>query len=444
VASAALPPTDSQATDTYPHITTLEKAILGQTYLGQALPVRLARMEAKAYGKASTDTDLSQRTDNLEDYSQKTLHQRPFGAGSAAETDETDGGGGNRGGGGGGGGNGGGGGGYQTGLSPAGRSAGDYSGAVNDSSAGGNAGGGTDGTELQPLQTDYPHINSLEKEILGQTFPGQPLPDRLGRMETKAFGKPSTIDDYSERTDSLEAYAQKKLHAKPFVQEQKQEAVAMGGGPGQSAGTSSGQSKLLNFVGNSLLSMAGVGRMGMPMMGGNPAFGNGMGGGLIPGFGGVRVRPNTANGQQAAEQPVVSHPEDPSVNDAVPPPAEAKLLTKVGWCEVQTFGHTFPGLHLPARLQQLNKELNYAPNKTALELMDDVGGLIKSVQARKKTGSAATSASPPSQAGATQTKTQPASTLASKTPAASMPPAKTPPASITSAKTAPPQAAPGH
>jgi hypothetical protein len=398
VASAALPPSDSQATDTYPHITTLEKAILGQTYIGQGLTARLARMEAKAFGKASTDPDLSQRTDALEDYSQKTLHQRPFGAGSAAETDETDGAGG----------------GNASALSPANRGGGNYAGAVNESNSAGNAGGGgggADGAELQPLQTEYPHINSLEKEILGQTYPGQPLPDRLIRMETKAFGKASTIDDYSERTDALEAYAQKKLHSKPFVQEQKQEAVAMGGGPGQSgggsSGASSGQSKLLNFVGNSLLTMAGVGRMGMPMMGGNPAFGNGMGGGIMPGFGGVRVRPKQAAGQQPTEQPVVPHPEDPSVNDPTPPPAEAKMLTKVGWCEVQTFGHTFPSLHLPARLQQLSKELNYAPNKTALELMDDVGGLIKAVQARKQggrspAGSTSTSA-PAAQAGRSPT-----------------------------------------
>ena len=38
----------------------------------------------------------------------------------------------------------------------------------------------------------YPHITALENAILGQSFPGQPLTDRLGRMEKKAFGSVST------------------------------------------------------------------------------------------------------------------------------------------------------------------------------------------------------------------------------------------------------------
>ncbi|MBS1993843.1 MAG: hypothetical protein JSS83_25175 [Cyanobacteria bacterium SZAS LIN-3] len=314
--------------DAYPHITTLEKAILGKAYPADDLTARLARMEVKAFGKASTDSDLSQRTDDLEDYSQKTLHQKPFGAGSAYDVEQRE---------------------------AAGETIPDAAGAAPSSPP-----------------TEYPHITSLEKSILDQTFPGQPLPDRLARMEEKAFGKASSGQDLSDRTDALEGYAQKTLHKKAFAQEQKQEAAAYGGVPvdgaasgGGSAG-GNGQSKLLNFVGNSLLGMAG--------------------GALMPGFGGVRMRPRMPqDGGQAQAQPAVEvRPDDPAVSGAEPPPVGAKMQTQVGWCEVQLFGHTFPAMHLPDRLKQINTELNYAPGKSPIALMDDVGGLIKAVQAKKK------------------------------------------------------------
>jgi len=62
--------------DSYPHVTELERAILQQTYVGQSLPSRLARMETKAFGHASNDPDLSQRTDALEDYAEQKLHKK--------------------------------------------------------------------------------------------------------------------------------------------------------------------------------------------------------------------------------------------------------------------------------------------------------------------------------------------------------------------------------
>jgi len=333
----------SAADDAYPHITTLEKAILGgTTYTGETLTSRLSRMEAKAFGKASTDPDLSQRTDDLEDYSQKTLHQRPFGAGSAWDVEQQE----------------------KAGTLPV-QYADQQGDSGSDSSSAGGAAAGP--------ATEYPHITSLEKSILEQTYPGQPLPDRLARMETKAFGSPATGKDLSDRTDALEDYAQKKLHKTAFAKEQRIEAEANGGvavdgsGGSSSGGSTSGggHPKLMNFVGNSLLGMAG--------------------GALMPGFGGVRMRPRMASNSQPkqAEPPVEPRPDDPAVNAAVPPPAGSKMLTQVGWCEVQLFGHTFSSQHLTGRLAQLNKELNYDPAKTPLALMDDMPGLIKSVQARK-------------------------------------------------------------
>ena len=355
--SSGAPATAGGAAEKYPHIGNLEQAILGKTYPAQSLAQRLSRMEVKVFSKASTDADLSLRTDNLEDYAQKTLHQKAWGAGSAYDVEQAE----------------------ATGQSNNGASNGSSNGSSNDAGAG--------GADMQAAvtTTQYPHITNLETEILGQTYISESLNDRLTRMEIKAYGSKSSSQDYSDRTDALENYATKKLHKRPFVQEQKQEAASAGGGS-SSGGPVATQNKLLNFVGNSLLSMAGVGRIGGPVMGGNPGMNQGMGGGMMPGFSGVRMRPRSSQpGQgQAAEQPIDQHPEDPSVHDASPPTAEAKMLTKVGWCEVQVFGHTSPNLHLGVRLQQLNKELNFAPGKTALELMDSVGGLIKAVVARQK------------------------------------------------------------
>ena len=350
----AFNPSVMAADDAYPHITTLEKAILGgTTYTGESLTSRLSRMEAKAFGKASSDPDLSQRTDDLEDYSQKTLHQRPFGAGSAWDVEQQE----------------------KAGTLPVQyedqQDGTDSASAGGGSAGGGSAGGGSAGGASAPA-TEYPHITALEKSILEQTYPGQPLADRLARMETKAFGSPSPNGALSDRTDALEEYAQKKLHKVAFAKEQQKEAeanggVAVDGSGGSSSGGSSGggHPKLMNFVGNSLLGMAGSA--------------------LMPGFGGVRMRPRSSMGNQAQQQeaPVEPRPDDPAVNAAVPPPAGAKMLTQVGWCEVQLFGHTFSAHHLTNRLAQLNKELNYDPNKTPLALMDDMPGIIKSVQARK-------------------------------------------------------------
>jgi len=64
--------------------------------------------------------------------------------------------------------------------------------------------------------SEYPHITFLEDNILGQDFPGQPVTQRLARLETKAFGAPSSDPDLSNRTDALERYAEVKLHKRPF------------------------------------------------------------------------------------------------------------------------------------------------------------------------------------------------------------------------------------
>jgi hypothetical protein len=323
---------DSQSSsvgDSYPHVTALEKLILGQSYVGQPLSARLARMENKAFGHASNDPDMSQRTDALEAYAQQKLGKKS----PEAEANEGE-------------------------------------------------NGGPQST------TDYPHITALEKAILGQTYAGESLPDRLSRMETKAFGSPSNNPDFSQRTDALEAYAEKKLHKKPFNQEEKSNSSSnIGSQQQQGGGLARG---IASMVGNSLLGMVGggVGGMGMgPGFGpGFPGMGmGGMGSGMGMGGGGMRRRYNQQQNQQP--DPVVQQRrEDPFVYSPSPPPPDAKILTKVGWCEMQVFGQLFSNLHLPDRLGKLNRELSFEPDKSDIELMDDVGKLVKFVQTRKQAG----------------------------------------------------------
>jgi hypothetical protein len=54
---------------------------------------------------------------------------------------------------------------------------------------------------------NYPRVTELEKHMLGTNYPNESLPERLSRLETKAFGKPSGSTDLAQRVDSLDQYA---------------------------------------------------------------------------------------------------------------------------------------------------------------------------------------------------------------------------------------------
>jgi hypothetical protein len=51
--------------------------------------------------------------------------------------------------------------------------------------------------------SDYPSVSAMERKRLGKDFIGDPIDQRLGRLETKEFGRPSTSTDLSERVDRL-------------------------------------------------------------------------------------------------------------------------------------------------------------------------------------------------------------------------------------------------
>jgi len=54
---------------------------------------------------------------------------------------------------------------------------------------------------------NYPRVAELEKHLLGSTYANDALPSRLARLETKAFGHPSTSSDLCQRVDLLDQYA---------------------------------------------------------------------------------------------------------------------------------------------------------------------------------------------------------------------------------------------
>jgi len=55
-------------------------------------------------------------------------------------------------------------------------------------------------------EADYPRVDQLERQILGQQHSHEILSGRLSRLEAKAFGQPSSSTDPADRVDALDAY----------------------------------------------------------------------------------------------------------------------------------------------------------------------------------------------------------------------------------------------
>lgn len=259
----------------------------------------------------------------------------------------------------------------------------------------------------QPAETppqggdQYPRVGVLEKAIFGQTYPQQDVSARLNQLETKAYGKTSDSAALSDRVDNLEKYAEKKYAKEMAAQRDKlvyeEDARGREIEPGQSQ-VKSKVPGLVNMVSNVLF--GGPGMMGNPYMGG-PSIGG-------VGFGGVHMRDRSEvakqealeaaqAGQSSATDRAPVKQEDPAVRSTTPPPASAKMLTKVGWCEMKLFGHTSPEMHLPERLQQINDALNYKPGKKGIALMDDVNAMVSAVAAKNDNSNSIGSAGNPVQ-----------------------------------------------
>lgn len=215
----------------------------------------------------------------------------------------------------------------------------------------------------------YPRVTGMEKVILGQTYATDTLPNRLSRLETKAFGKPAENLDLSSRTDNLQDYVEKKLHKNVLPENPQASAAAQE--QGQDPGSQQAGHKA------SFLSKAATALTGIPFDGSaaqNPGY-------FMPGFGpfaGVRVRQRSAAQEQPAESPDEArmHQFDDVINAPTPPPANTRALAKVGWCEKQVFGQVFYSKHLMERLDALNNQLHVAPGKQGSDLLDDIDKLV--------------------------------------------------------------------
>jgi len=296
--SDAQPDTETSvgASDQYPRVTALETALLGQTFPGEELSVRLSRMETKVFGSASQSVDLGDRTDKLQQYAEQKLNKKIFQPAPGYQSED----------------------------------------AVDE--------------PTPSDQSDYPRIVALEQAILGRSFVGEPPAERLSRLEVTALGKASDSDDLSLRVETLERYAEKKLHKKLTPQQSSQ---------GSSTAGSQGSQlprQLLSILGGALLGVNGLGNIG------------------------------TAVQQAPPQEQQVAKPreDDALVKAPDPPPATARLITKVGWCETQVFGRTFPEMHLADRLDQLNRQIAFKPGKSGVQLMDDIGSLVQIVQYKVK------------------------------------------------------------
>ena len=210
---------------------------------------------------------------------------------------------------------------------------------------------------------DYPHVTNLEKEILRQSFEGGLLADRLARLETKAFGKPTNTNDFSARIDRLETYAEDVLHDKPFAVNPDIDKTYI----------------IPANVPANRQSYRTARRPDNDSLQDDEKY-------AVEHFFGSSRRPDLSfsSAPSIADADDNTPHEDPAVYSKTAPPAGSRMITQVGWCEVQTYGHTCPQMHLTQRLRQLADSLLPRQNKLSdMQLMDDLNPIMNAVIAKR-------------------------------------------------------------
>lgn len=195
----------------------------------------------------------------------------------------------------------------------------------------------------------YPHVTFLENEMLKQTYDGQPLEDRLARLETKAFGAPSQNPDLSARTDALERYAETRMHKRAFIN--REDPTPDDPTPEDNPNFPVGYSTFPGSFGNSAPAPPSKFELAKEEM-------------------------------KAEEDEAAEAPKPPSEHD--------RLLARVAWCEQHTFGRTFPDMHLLQRLHQLNAHLFPADKEKDFQLMDRMDLIVKTVVLQQHPAQSAT------------------------------------------------------
>lgn len=205
----------------------------------------------------------------------------------------------------------------------------------------------------------YPHVTTLESQILGKTFEAEPVNERLARLEMKAFGKASANPDLASRTDALEEYIERKLPHKPYYNSNSQLITA----EGYSQPVVS-QSSAQSVIPQSSAQPVMVRRRATMFPGS-----------FMPVF---SQSPVVEDSQE--ETPRVMQPVNPVVYSDQPPSANERMLTRVEWCEQHVYGRTFPELHLMQRLHQLNARLfPQKVNVPDIQLMDRLDVIVREV-----------------------------------------------------------------
>lgn len=256
--------------------------------------------------------------------------------------------------------------------------------------------------------TKYPAVTAIEQRILHQAYESQPIEDRLARLETKMFGKPSNNVDLIDRVDRLKETTKIDVAASPpggsdwsdeddpLMSSGMPSAPAprtsrgggsYGGNSGSTLGSASGEDGM-SFSGRNLREdmkkafggMGGGGSYGMGSSSMGGSWGTSSSGSYGMGGGG------TAGGGRAsapAPRQIASN-----VPSAVPSAASRPLqvsglglVQQVSLLEAQVFGKAYPNEKLPTRLSRLESNV-FPDDKAASEkpLPERVSRLVAEVK----------------------------------------------------------------
>lgn len=264
---------------------------------------------------------------------------------------------------------------------------------------------------------NYPAIDAIEKKAFaGKTYSQEPVNQRLARLETKYFGKPSASGDLTDRTDRLKAQSgiditkNAPLNADWADEEDDDPTNIAPPAPvarrGSDSRTFSGRDMREDFRKAGLIPQTSAPGSGMyGGMGSSGSTGSRMGAGSGSyGSGSYGAGAGTYGGGAApaprARAPVTSQDFEDDEDDDLPPPRTATsprtapdirasspraqgmgLNSQVTLMENEVFNKTFPKDALPTRLHRLEQSL-YPQEKpwTDRSLPDRVNRLAGVIQ----------------------------------------------------------------
>ncbi|MBK9619506.1 MAG: hypothetical protein IPO31_10005 [Candidatus Obscuribacter sp.] len=300
------------------------------------------------------------------------------------------------------------------------------------------------GSSVLAGESKYPAVTALEQALFSRDYSTEPVADRLNRLETKVFGKPSKFTDMSERVDALKErtrvdIAKKAPPGSDWVEDEDDDATypqpttptartdgddgrsfsgrnlrkdmqkAFGGTTGSYGSGSYGSGSYGTGGLGSSGSSGGSGAYGMGSAGaanGSGAYGMGNSGSQRSGSGsyGGSTTPFSGSGRSASGRSSTGSGVgliDP--DDDMPPPATPRRATssggadapmmgavgisqKVASLETAVLGQNFNQDPLPARVSRLEKTVfQSAPDANAdLSLPVRVSKLLEKVPIRTK------------------------------------------------------------